>query len=170
MSAKQARFQIVDIVASHEAADQDDTPDRHARPTIPLDVRDRLPVSRVDERPGPVHSRTAGGCRGRGGGECPPSLPATRWERPVPIEARSTGWRRRISRRQASAGHDRRGRETVPAPPAPPLAGRKAVGFRGPHPAALLHTQMGKGAVTGGSNLYMGTAALSEGDYVHEAD
>jgi len=33
----------------------------------------------------------------------------------------------------------------------------------------FFNTQMGKGAVTGGSNLYMGTAALSEGDYVHEA-
>ena len=32
-------------------------------------------------------------------------------------------------------------------------------------------TQMGKGSVTGGSNLYMGTAALSEpGDYVHPGD
>jgi acetolactate synthase-1/2/3 large subunit len=30
-------------------------------------------------------------------------------------------------------------------------------------------TQMGKGTVAGGSNLYMGTAALSERDYVHEA-
>jgi acetolactate synthase-1/2/3 large subunit len=28
---------------------------------------------------------------------------------------------------------------------------------------------MGKGSVTGGSNLYMGTAALSSGDYVHQA-
>src|SRR5690606_29741654 len=33
----------------------------------------------------------------------------------------------------------------------------------------FFNTQMGKGAVTGGSNLYMGTAALSEGDCVHEA-
>ena len=30
-------------------------------------------------------------------------------------------------------------------------------------------TQMGKGTVPGGSKLYMGTAALSERDYVHEA-
>src|SRR5262249_45473883 len=30
-------------------------------------------------------------------------------------------------------------------------------------------TQMGKGAIAGGSNLYMGTAALSERDYVHRA-
>src|SRR3954454_6116069 len=30
-------------------------------------------------------------------------------------------------------------------------------------------TQMGKGTVPGGSNLYMGTAALSERDYVHDA-
>jgi acetolactate synthase-1/2/3 large subunit len=30
-------------------------------------------------------------------------------------------------------------------------------------------TQMGKGTVAGGSNQYMGTAALSERDYVHEA-
>ena len=33
----------------------------------------------------------------------------------------------------------------------------------------FFNTQMGKGAVTGGSNLYMGTAALSERDYVHRA-
>src|SRR4051794_12469518 len=30
-------------------------------------------------------------------------------------------------------------------------------------------TQMGKGTVAGGTNLYMGTAALSERDYIHEA-
>ncbi|MGU3423144.1 acetolactate synthase large subunit, partial [Methylobacterium sp. D54C] len=30
-------------------------------------------------------------------------------------------------------------------------------------------TQMGKGTVAGGTDLYMGTAALSERDYVHEA-
>ena len=34
---------------------------------------------------------------------------------------------------------------------------------------SFFNTQMGKGAVTGGSDLYMGTAALSERDYVHRA-
>ena len=33
----------------------------------------------------------------------------------------------------------------------------------------FFNTQMGKGAVAGGSNLYMGTAALSARDYVHKA-
>jgi acetolactate synthase-1/2/3 large subunit len=33
----------------------------------------------------------------------------------------------------------------------------------------FFNTQMGKGSVTGGSGLYMGTAALSERDYVHDA-
>ena len=33
----------------------------------------------------------------------------------------------------------------------------------------FFNTQMGKGAVNAGSNLYMGTAALSERDWVHEA-
>jgi acetolactate synthase-1/2/3 large subunit len=33
----------------------------------------------------------------------------------------------------------------------------------------FFNTQMGKGAVTGCSDLYMGTAALSKGDYVHRA-
>ena len=33
----------------------------------------------------------------------------------------------------------------------------------------FFNTQMGKGAVAGGSKLYMGTAALSERDYVHQA-
>ena len=32
----------------------------------------------------------------------------------------------------------------------------------------FFNTQMGKGTVPGGTNLYMGTAALSERDYVHE--
>ena len=30
-------------------------------------------------------------------------------------------------------------------------------------------TQMGKGSVSGSSDLYMGTAALTKGDYVHDA-
>jgi acetolactate synthase I/II/III large subunit len=33
----------------------------------------------------------------------------------------------------------------------------------------FFNTQMGKGSVTGGSELYIGTAALSERDYVHRA-
>ena len=33
----------------------------------------------------------------------------------------------------------------------------------------FFNTQMGKGTVAGGSKLYMGTAALSERDYVHQA-
>jgi acetolactate synthase-1/2/3 large subunit len=33
----------------------------------------------------------------------------------------------------------------------------------------FFNTQMGKGSVSGGSGLYMGTAALSERDYVHQA-
>ena len=33
----------------------------------------------------------------------------------------------------------------------------------------FVNTQMGKGSVAGGSGLYMGTAALSEHDYVHDA-
>ncbi|MET0285648.1 MAG: acetolactate synthase large subunit [Polyangiales bacterium] len=33
----------------------------------------------------------------------------------------------------------------------------------------FFNTQMGKGAVDGGSELYLGTAALSENDYVHDA-
>src|SRR4029077_4477048 len=33
----------------------------------------------------------------------------------------------------------------------------------------FFNTQMGKGSVAGGSSLYMGTAALSERDYVHQA-
>ena len=33
----------------------------------------------------------------------------------------------------------------------------------------FFNTQMGKGSVAGGSRLYMGTAALSERDYVHWA-
>ena len=90
MSAKQARFQIVDIVASMKPLTK--MTHRILSPTaIPATVRDAFRVAE-EERPGPVHL-----------------------ELPEDVAA-------------ADAGN-----------------------------------------VDGGSNLYVGTAALSEGDYVHEA-
>ena len=67
-----------------------------------------------------------------------------------------------ILARRAAAGHARRRGE-------PPAAGRPLSAFVRRCGIPFFNTQMGKGAVTGGSNLYMGTAALSERDYVHEA-
>ncbi len=52
----------------------------------------------------------------------------------------------------------------------------QTIWYLGWAPHALTHglnpfftTQIGKGTVASGTNLYMGTAALSERDYVHEA-
>jgi acetolactate synthase-1/2/3 large subunit len=159
LHSKQGRFQLVDVVASM-------TPlTKRARQivspaTIPTVVREAFRVAQ-QERPGPVHL------------ELPEDIAAEEAPdlRPVPPHP-------------------------IEIPVAPPLALDRAavmilkaerplimIGAAASRPrlsAALsdfvrrigipfFNTQMGKGAVTGGSHLYMGTAALSERDYVHRA-
>ena len=160
MSARQARFQIVDIVAAMRPLTKLTRQIVSAR----LDPRPscaRRSASRVEERPGPVHL------------ELPEDVAAEEADAgamvpPHPIERAG---RRAAALRpgggddpggQAPADHARRRRQ-------PAAAGRGAVRFRARTGIPFFNTQMGKGAVTGGSNLYLGTAALSERDYMHDA-
>lgn len=159
MSAKQARFQIVDIVASMKPLTKM-TRQIVSAAAIPSLVRDAFRVA-MEERPGPVHL------------ELPEDIAAEEVENAALIPVHP------IERPLAApAALDRAAQAILAAKR--PLVMIGAAGSRPWLTGALstfvartrlpfFNTQMGKGAVTGGSNLYLGTAALSEGDYVHEA-
>ena len=159
MSAKQARFQIVDIVASMKPLTKM-TRQIVSAAAIPSTVRDAFRVA-MEERPGPVHL------------ELPEDIAAEEVKNASVVPVHTT------ERPVASTLSLDSAAEIVLAAKRPLVM----VGAAGNRPALVealsnfvartrlpfFNTQMGKGAVTGGSNLYMGTAALSEGDYVHEA-
>jgi acetolactate synthase I/II/III large subunit len=159
LSRKQARFQVVDVVSTMtpltKMAHQIVSP-----ATIPSIVREAFRVAR-QERPGPVHL------------ELPEDIAAETAPAISPVPLHS-----------------------VALPVAPPAALARAAELilKAERPLVMLgaaasrprladalsdfvqrlqipffNTQMGKGAVAGGSGLYMGTAALSERDYVHQA-
>jgi acetolactate synthase-1/2/3 large subunit len=159
MSAKQARFQIVDIVASMRPLTKMSRQIVSAA-AIPSTIRDAFRVA-MEERPGPVHL------------ELPEDVAAEEVENAPIISAHA------LERPVAHAAALARAEEAILAAQRPLVM----IGAAGNRPSLVeplstfvartrlpfFNTQMGKGAVTGGSNLYMGTAALSEGDYVHEA-
>lgn len=159
MSAKQARFQIVDVVASMKPLTKM-TRQIVSAASIPSAVRDAFRVA-TEERPGPVHLELPEDVAAEESSETA-LIPVHPLERPIPH----------------GAALDRAAEMILAAKS--PLVMIGAAGNR-PHLVEALstfvrrtrlpffNTQMGKGAVTGGSNLYMGTAALSERDYVHLA-
>ena len=159
MSAKQARFQIVDIVASMKPLTKM-TRQIASAASIPSIVREAFRVS-MEERPGPVHLELPEDVAGEEVAYVPV----------IPIHP--------IERAVAAPAALDRAIEAIKAAKRPLVM----VGAAGNRPKLIeplssfitrtglpfFNTQMGKGAVTGGSNRYVGTAALSEGDYVHEA-
>lgn len=157
-SAHQARFQIVDIVGAMRPLTKM-TRQIISAASIPTLIRDAFRVA-VDERPGPVHL------------ELPEDIAAEEADAalvpPHPID-------RPIA---PSASLDRIAAMVLKAKHPLIMIGAAASRSRLVDPLSdfvrrtgipFFNTQMGKGAVTGGSNLYLGTAALSERDYVHEA-
>jgi acetolactate synthase-1/2/3 large subunit len=157
-SARQARFQIVDIVAAMRPLTKMARTIVSAA-SIPAIVRDAFRVS-SEERPGPVHI------------ELPEDIAAEEANAPlVPPHP--------IDRPVASALALDRAAEMLLQARCPIVM----IGAAGNRPRLVeplsefvrrtripfFNTQMGKGAVTGGSELYLGTAALSERDYVHDA-
>ena len=157
-SSRQARFQIVDIVATMRPLTKMATQIVSAQ-SIPTLVRDAFRVAQ-QERPGPVHL------------ELPEDIAADEAvadiipphvvELPVAPAAAIDraavmimGASRPLVMLGAAASRPRL------AEPLSAFVRRCGIPF--------FNTQMGKGAVNAGSNLYMGTAALSERDWVHEA-
>jgi acetolactate synthase-1/2/3 large subunit len=159
MSAKQARFQIVDIVASMKPLTKM-TRQIVSAAAIPATVRDSFRVA-MEERPGPVHLELPEDIAGE---EVPvvPVIPVHPLERPI---AHSSA----LDRAEAAILAAKRPLVMIGAACSRPWLTESLSTFVARTRLPFFNTQMGKGAVTGGSNLYMGTAALSEGDYVHEA-
>jgi len=159
LSSRQARFQIVDIVATMrpltKLSRQIISPNM-----IPTLVREGFRVAQ-EERPGPVHL------------ELPEDIAAEECGTAALVPPHS------LELPVASAAAIERASDMIMSARAP-LVMLGAAASRPRSTADLAQfvlrtkipyftTQMGKGTVPGGTELYMGTAALSERDYVHEA-
>ncbi len=158
-SSRQARFQIVDVVAAMKPLTK--LSRQIVSPMmIPGVVREAFRVA-GEERPGPVHL------------ELPEDIAAEECDAVAPIPPHP------VELPLASPlALDRAARMIIEAQR--PLAMMGAAASRPRSTSDLAQfvlrtgipyftTQMGKGTVPGGTELYMGTAALSERDYVHEA-
>jgi acetolactate synthase-1/2/3 large subunit len=157
-SSRQARFQIVDIVATMRPLTKMATQIVSAQ-SIPTLVRDAFRVAQ-QERPGPVHLELPEDIAAdEAAADIIPShvveLPIAP---PAAIEraaAMIMGAKKPLVMLGAAASRPQL------AAPLSAFVRRAGIPF--------FNTQMGKGAVNAGSNLYIGTAALSERDWVHEA-
>jgi acetolactate synthase-1/2/3 large subunit len=157
-SSRQARFQIVDIVATMRPLTKMATQIVSVQ-SIPTLVRDAFRVAQ-QERPGPVHLEVPEDIAADAAAAdiIPPHVvelpvaPAVAIERAV---AMIKGASRPLVMLGAAASRPQL------AEPLSAFVRRCKIPF--------FNTQMGKGAVNAGSSLYMGTAALSERDWVHEA-
>ena len=157
-TARQARFQLVDIVGAMRPITKM-TRQIVSAESIPAMVRDAFRVA-TEERSGPVHL------------ELPEDIAAEN-------ATASLIAPHPIVRPIASPAAVKNAADMILAAQRPLIM----IGAAGNRPrlvAALsdfvrrtqlpfFNTQMGKGAVTGNSDLYLGTAALSERDYIHEA-
>jgi acetolactate synthase-1/2/3 large subunit len=159
MSSRQARFQIVDVIASMKPLTKLSRQIVSAS-TIPTLVRDAFRVA-MEERPGPVHL------------ELPEDIAADEVA-PVPmvpihpIEI-PVAHRAALDRAAEIILAAKRPLIMLGAAASRPRSTFGIAGFVRRTGIPFFTTQMGKGTVPGGTMLYMGTTALSERDYVHEA-
>ena len=159
LTSKQARFQIVDVVSSMTPL----TKMAHqivSNATIPTIVREAFRVAQ-QERPGPVHLELPEDLARE---EVPdiPLVPLHPIDIPVAHPAA-------LERAAAMILEAERPLIMLGAAASRPRLADALSDFVRRVSIPFFNTQMGKGSVAGGANLYMGTAALSERDYVHEA-
>jgi acetolactate synthase-1/2/3 large subunit len=159
LSRKQARFQVVDIVSTMtpltKMAHQIVSP-----ATIPTMVREAFRVAQ-QERPGPVHLELPEDIA-RESVEAVPLVPPHPIDQPVAANEA-------LDRAAALILKADRPLVMLGAAASRPRLAEALSDFVRRLQIPFFNTQMGKGAVSGGSGLYMGTAALSERDYVHQA-
>lgn len=159
LQSRQAQFQIIDTVSMMRPLTKSAKQAIDAG-NIPTLVRDAFRMAEA-ERPGPVHL------------ELPEDIAAQLTERSavVPVSAafRTVAAEEAIVRAAAAIAAARNplvmiggGANRPGLAPALSAAVRRLK-------VPFFNTQMGKGAVDGNSELFVGTAALSEGDYVHLA-
>lgn len=159
MSARQARFQIVDVIASMKPLTKSSRQIVNAA-SIPTLVRDAFRTA-MEERPGPVLLELPEDIAG----DTVPEVPVV----PVhPIEI-PVAHRAALDRAAEIILAAKRPLIMLGAAASRPRSTYGIGAFVRRTQIPFFNTQMGKGTVAGGSNLYMGTAALSERDYVHDA-
>lgn len=159
LSSRQAQFQIVDVVGVMRPLTK--LSRQIVSPaTIPTIVREAFRVAQ-EERPGPVLL------------ELPEDIAAAATEdhrlippHPVEIPLASEGALERAAQIIMKA---KRPLVMLGAAASRPRSSSDLAQFVLRTRIPYFTTQMGKGTVPGGTELYMGTAALSERDYVHEA-
>src|SRR6201996_8330479 len=159
LSARQARFQIVDTVAAMKPLTKLSRQITSAT-MIPTVVREAFRVA-SEERPGPVHLELPEDIAAE---ECDdtPLIPPHPVELPIASPEA-------ISRATAMILEAKRPLIMLGAAASRPRSTSDLARFVVRTGIPYFTTQMGKGTVPGGTELYMGTAALSERDYVHEA-
>jgi acetolactate synthase-1/2/3 large subunit len=159
LSSKQARFQIVDVVSSMtpltKAARQ-----IVSTTTIPTIVREAFRIAQ-QERPGPVHLELPEDIAREDG----PDVPLVTLH-PINIPVAHSA---ALDRAATMIVEATRPLIMIGAAASRPRLAEALSDFVRRAGIPFFNTQMGKGAVAGGSKLYMGTAALSERDYVHLA-
>jgi acetolactate synthase I/II/III large subunit len=159
LTHKQARFQVVDMVATMtpltKLARQIVSP-----ATIPSIVREVFRVAQ-QERPGPVHLELPEDIAAAKTSEIAP-IPRHPIDIPVAHDAA-------LERAAELIRNAQRPLIMLGAAASRPRLADALTDFVRRLRIPFFNTQMGKGAVAGGSGLYMGTAALSERDYVHDA-
>lgn len=159
VSSRQAQFQIVDTVNAMKPLTKSARQIVSPR-TIPTLVRDAFRIAQ-EERPGPVllelpEDIAAMEC------EAVPLVPVHPVDRPVAAAAT-------LDRAAALIRAAQRPLLMFGAAASRPFSSVALSDFVRRVGIPFFTTQMGKGSVSGGSGLYIGTAALSERDYVHEA-
>jgi acetolactate synthase-1/2/3 large subunit len=157
LSSRQARFQVVDIVSTMRPLTKLSRQIVSAA-SIPAAVREAFRIA-SEERPGPVHLELPEDIA-REMGELSPIIPSHKAELPEAAGAALLSAADMLL--QAKRPMIMLGAGANRVHLAGPLSDFvKRIGL------PFFNTQMGKGAVTGASDLYVGTAALSERDYIH---
>jgi acetolactate synthase-1/2/3 large subunit len=159
LSSRQARFQIVDIVAAMKPLTKLSRQIVSVK-MIPTLVREAFRIAE-EERPGPVHLELP---EDIAGSECDaiPVIPPHPLELPIANTSALDRAAERIMKAE-------RPLIMLGAAASRPRLTSELASFVLRTKIPFFTTQMGKGTVPGGTDLYMGTAALSERDYVHAA-
>jgi acetolactate synthase I/II/III large subunit len=159
LSRKQAGFQVVDIIAMMRPL----TKMAHqitSAATIPSTVREAFRVAQ-QERPGPVHLELPEDIA-HAAALAISAVPAHPIDRPIASNSALDRAAELIFKAEQPL-------VILGAVASRPRLGDPLSDFVKRVQIPFFNTQMGKGSISGGSGLYMGTAALSERDYVHWA-
>ncbi|MBR0933107.1 acetolactate synthase large subunit [Bradyrhizobium jicamae] len=159
LSSRQAKFQIVDIVSTFRPLTKQSLQIVGAA-TIPTLVRDAFRIA-MQERPGPVLLELPEDIAGE-------DVEPVAMVPPHPIEI-PVAHAAALDRAAEMILKAQRPLIMLGAAASRPRSTAGIGDFVRRTRIPFFTTQMGKGTVSGGTNLYMGTAALSERDYVHEA-